>query len=221
MNLRNNFGPASWLIRAHRIQLLVIILAGLFSLNARAFNTSLQPEEIQEAYSLGQTTNHEELADFLNKYEHDFKPSSDNSAAFVQSVEFQTPYEQIVLRSLHNMQYTKFQAGEDYQANRDLVIVRVLVGLKTGYTGREPPADRFQVVVSQGKAIQPRNLNSTVLCNPLIWNEAAINTDCMTYQREIKLQFDAVQFAPGSTTIKVVVPYGQPQETRYNLDNLK
>ncbi len=204
-----------------RIQLFALALCTLLSLNALAFNSSLQPEEVQDAYSLGQTSNHEELADFLNQYEHDFKYPADNSVAFVSSVEFQTPYEQIVLRSLRTTQYSKFKAEEDYQANPGLVIVRAIVSLKTGYSGPAPPADSFKVVVSQTKPIEPRKVTSTVLCdpyNPLV-NPTFAN--CIAYTREILLQFDAEQFAPGRATVKVMLPFEQSMETKYNLDKLK
>lgn len=221
MKLRSGYGLASPPAREMRIQLFALALCTLLSLNALAFNSSLQPEEVQDAYSLGQTSNHEELADFLNQYEHDFKYPADNSVAFVSSVEFQTPYEQIVLRSLRTTQYSKFKAEEDYQANPGLVIVRAIVSLKTGYSGPAPPADSFKVVVSQTKPIEPRKVTSTVLCdpyNPLV-NPTFAN--CIAYTREILLQFDAEQFAPGRATVKVMLPFEQSMETKYNLDKLK
>lgn len=82
------------------------MLFTLCSFNALAFNYPLQLEEINEAYALGRTNNRSALADFLNQYEHDFKIPSDNPVAYVSSVEFQTPYEQIVLRSQRNTRYT-------------------------------------------------------------------------------------------------------------------
>jgi len=221
MKLRNNYRVPSSLYRARTIQLLAITLVALIALSTQAFNATLQPEEIEEAYSLGQTTNHEELSEFLHQYEHDFKYSSDNPIAFVQSVEFQTPYEQIVLRSLHTTQYTKFQAAEDYQANPGLVIVRVVVSLKTGYSGPEPAADSFQVGVSEAKAIQPREASGKVLCNPFNWNENSTAGNCVAYTREIVMRFNAAQFAPGRASVKVTLPFGPPVETKYNLDKLK
>jgi len=208
-------------VRVVRIKLPVLALCALLSLNALAFNSDLQPQEVEEAYSLGQTSNHEELADFLNQYEHDFKPSTDNSVAFVSSVEFRTPYEQIVLRSLQTIHYSKFKAEEDYQANPGLVIVRVVVALKTGYVGPEPPADSFKVVVSQTKTIEPRKVAGAVLCNPYNSYENPTVPNCIGYMREIVLQFDAEQFAPGKTTVKVLLPDDKSLETKYNLDNLK
>src|SRR5512135_265583 len=168
MNLGISDRLASPPVRVARTRVFVLGLCTLLSLNALAFTDPLQPEEVREAYSLGQTNNHEELAAFLNQYEHDFKYPSDNPVAYVQSVEFRTPYEQIVFRSQQSAQYSKFQADEDYRANPGLVIVRVMVSLKTSYSGPAPPADSFKVVVSQSKPIEPREATSTVLCDPYI-----------------------------------------------------
>jgi hypothetical protein len=199
----------------------LLFLCALFALNASAIKLSLQPEEVEVAYSLGQSSNHEELRDFLSQYEHDFKYPSNNSIAFVQSVEFQTPYEQIVLRSQKTNQYSKFRASEDYHGNPTLVIVRAVVSLKAGYSGPTPPADSFKVSVSQANAIEPRNVTSNVLCDPSNYADTPTVVDCLAYTREILLQFDASQFAHGNATVKVTLPYGQPMETKFNLDKLK
>lgn len=224
MKPRGICGFASPSVQAARIPAITFALTALLSLNALAFNSSLQPEEVREAYYLGQTSNHEELAQFLNQYEHDYKYPPDKPVAFVQSVEFQTPYEQIVLRSLRTTQYNKFQADEDYQANPGLVIVRVMVSLKNGYTGPPPPAESFRVVVSQPKQpqpIEPRRLTSRVLCDPYNPFENPTVGNCTAYTREIILSFDAEQFTPGRATISILLPFGQSMETRYNLDKLK
>ena len=199
----------------------VLALCAMLALNALAFNSSLQPEEVQDAYSLGQTANHEELANFLKQYEHIFAYPPNKPVAYVQSVEFQTPYEQIVLRAQRTIGYSKFKAQEDYQANSGLVIVRVVISLKINYAGPVPPEDSFKVLVSQAKPIEPKKITNAVTCDPYYSTNYAVNTDCRTYTREILLRFDAEEFAPGRTTIKVMLPYGQSLETKYNLDKLK
>jgi hypothetical protein len=196
-------------------------LALLLPSGTFALDYPLQPEAVEEAYSLGRTTNHEQLADFLNQYEHDFKYPSDDSdhpIAYVTSAEFQTPYEQIVLKSLRSAQYDKFKAAEDYEASAGAVFVRVVVALRINFTGPAPPADSFQVAVSQTKPIEPVKTTSTVLCDP--YNVVTAG-ECMIYTREIVLQFDHDQFAPGKATINVVLPQGKSLETKYNLDKLK
>jgi hypothetical protein len=188
------------------------------SLNALAFNWSLQPEEIQSAFSLGQTSYHEELATFLKKYQHKLEYPSNKPHAFAQLVEFQTPYEQIVLKSQQRVGYSRFQAAEDYRANPRLVIVRVIVTLAYGYAGPAPAADSFKVTVSQADSIQPRNVAGRILCDPY---DGVTSGTCATYMREIDLDFDARQFAAGSATIKIALPDESSQETKFNLDELK
>jgi hypothetical protein len=221
MKLRSLSCLASSQAHAVRSRVVVLGLCVLLSLNALAFSSSLQPEEVREAYSLGQTTNHEELADFLNQYEHDFKYPHDNPVAFVQSVEFQTPYEQIVLRTMRTTGYSKFQADEDYAGNPRLIIVRVVISLKTGYSGPAPAVDRFKVVVYQSKSIEPKKVTGNVICDPYNAYEVPTAGNCVAYTREILLRFDAEQFAPGRATVRVALPSGAPVETRYNLDKLK
>jgi hypothetical protein len=222
MKLGSLCGLASPPARAVRIRVFVLTLCALLSVNTLAFNSSLQPEEVREAYSLGQRTNHKELADFFNQYTHNIQYPSDKPVVYVLSVEFQTPYEQIVLRTLRNTRYSKFQADEDYQVNQGLVIVRFVISLRTNFGGPMPPTDTFKVVVSQTKPIEPEKMTSTVICDPYYNSyEYPVNSDCSPYLREILLRFDAEQFAPGAATINVETPDGQTIQTKYNLDKLK
>jgi hypothetical protein len=206
--------------RTARICLSALIVCALFSLQALSFDSSLQPEQVQDAYSLGQTTDHEQLTRFLSQYEHVFKNAPANSVAFVQSVEFQTPYEQIVLRSLRTPGYSKFQAQDDYRANPGRILVRVLVALKTGYSGPAPDADDFKVVVSQASSIESQKVSSSVICDP--YNvRIPMPGNCIAYTREILLRFSVRQFSSSKATVKVLLPFGQSMETSYNLDKLK
>ena len=193
----------------------------LLAANARAFHSSLQPEEVQNAYSLGQSSNHEEVTDFLDLYEHHFNFPSDDSIAFAQSVEFQTPYEQIVLRSLRTPGYSKFKAAEDYAADPRRIVVRVVVSLKNGYSGPIPPANSYKVIASQIHSIKPINVETRVLCDPSLYSSTPTVADCIAYSSEIRLQFSARQFAPGTVKIKVVLPDGKSVQTTFDLDSLK
>ncbi len=221
MNLGDGYRLDSPPPRAVRIQLLVLALGALLSRNVIAIETTLQPEEIQEAYSLGQTSNHEELADFLKKYQHDFQYPSNNPVAYVQSVEFQTPYEQIVLKTLRTTRYTRFRAEKDYRANPSLIIVRIVIAIRINYSGPVPPADNYLAVVSQAKPIEPQKVTNAVTCNPFSPTAYPVPTDCSIYTREILLYFDGRQFGPGPATVKVGLPFQQARETQYDLDNLK
>lgn len=208
-------------VPAKRIGALVFALCSVLSLNALAFNASLQPEEVRDAYSLGQSSNHEELTNFYSQYVHKFRYPGNNPVVYVMSAEFQTPYEQIVSRSQQTIHYSKFQADDDYRANPGLVIVKVEFSLRLNYAGPEPRADGFKVFVSQARSIETRKIANTVTCDPYYSTNYALNTNCQSYTREIVLQFDAGQFGPGAANIKIQTPDGQTVQTRFNLDKLK
>jgi hypothetical protein len=221
MIIRRIYGVASPSARAVRIQALVLGLCALLSLNALAFSSSLQPEEVRNAYSLGQSSNHEELAEFYSQYLHKFAYPVNHPVVYVQSVEFQTPYEQIVTRAQQTIHYSKFQADEDYRANPGLVIVKIEIALRLNYAGPIPPEEDFKAFVSQARRIEPHKSTNTVTCDPYSATGYPANTNCEVYTREIVLQFDAEQFAPGYANIKVQTPDGQTIQTKYNLDKLK
>jgi hypothetical protein len=210
------------LVRETGLRTLVLGLCTLFALTALAFDYPLQPEEIEQAYSLGRTTNHEDLTNFLNQYEHDFQYPSDHPLAYVTSVEFQTPYEQIVLKSMRAAQYSKFKAADDYQASGGAVFVRVIVALRIGFAGAPPPEGSFQVVVAQSKPIEPAVTANAVLCDPSEPLTYPVGSGaCGTYTREILLRFDHKQFASGKATVKITLPESSSLETSFNLSKLK
>lgn len=198
--------------------LAILLPTGVFALHY-----PLQPEEIEEAYSLGQSGDREELANFFKPYEHDFAYPSDNPIVYVKSIELQTPFEQIVLKSMRSARYDKFNAEEDYRASAGAVLVRVVVALKIGFAGPIPKAESYQVSVSQGNPIHPRETTSNVLCNP--FDPLAIYTTPQpcgdTYTREILLRFDRRQFGPATVTVKALLPDQRSLETVFNLDRLK
>jgi hypothetical protein len=202
----------------------VLALCTLLSLNALAFDSDLQPEQIEEAYSLGQTSNHKELAAFFKQYKSEYQYPPGNPEVYVKSIEFQTPYERIVLNSRgHGARYERSQAEEVYQANPHLVIVRVVFALRVNYAGPIPPFESFDVQVSQSKWIVPRKLTTTTLCGPSTPPPQYLSGECapFPYTLDADLQFDADQFSLGRVTVKALPPMGPPQETKFNLDKLK
>jgi hypothetical protein len=221
MIIRRIYGVASPSARAVRIHALALGLCTLLSLNALAFSSSLQPEEVRDAYSFGQSSNHEELAEFYNQYVHKFSYPANHPVVYVQSVEFQTPYEQIVTRSQQIIHYSKFQADEDYQANPGLVVVKIEIALRLNYAGPIPPEEAFKAFVSQARGIEPRKATNKVTCDPYSITSNETSPDCQIYAREIVLQFEAAQFGPGFANIKVQTPDGQTIQTKFNLDKLK
>ena len=199
-----------------RIGAFALGLCFVASQNASAFNYPLQGEEIREAYFLGRTTNNEKLIDFYKQYVRYFPfPAQAPYFSYVESVEFRTPYEQVVLRSRQNLnQYSSLEAEKDYQAQPNLVVVRVLISYMINYVGPERPTSSFKVRVSQSDAIEPKKLTTESICS-VSWH-----SDCGVTRFALLLSFDAEQFASGSAKVKIVTPDGQTLNTEFDLDTL-
>lgn len=192
-----------------------------------AFVHRLQSEQIRDAYSLGDTTNNGELEGFLHQYVRYFPDPP--KGPYIQSVEFRTPFEQIVLRaSEHPANYDEQTAERDYDAEPALVVVRVLVYSTPTYPGTMHPPDPksvgvwsaedflrgFRFVVAQKRSLQPRRVSRRLLC--------PIAGTCDLFDAyEVQLDFDSSQFTSGVASVTVTTPDGQHVEARFDLDRLK
>jgi hypothetical protein len=201
-----------------RIGAFALGLCFLAPQNVLAFTYPLQGEYVREAYFLGRTTDGKKFKDFYEQYVRYFPfPSRGPYFSYVESVEYRTPYEQVVLRSRQNLsQYSSLEAEKDYQAQPNPVVVRVLISYKLGYVGTLPPPSSFKVHVSQVDAgtIEPKKLTTETICS-VLWN-----SDCGAPRFAILLSFDAEEFASGTAKIKIVTPDGQTIKTEFDLDNL-
>ncbi len=75
----------------------LLITALTLANSARGLSYPLSSDEIREAYYLGRSTDGSKLAKFFGKYVHKFPYPA--KGPYVESVELQTPYEQVVLAS--------------------------------------------------------------------------------------------------------------------------
>jgi hypothetical protein len=194
---------------------------------ARAFLHPLSVEQVREAYFLGHSTDDQKVIKFLDLYLHQLPYPE--KGPYVGSVEFQTPYEQAVLRSRqHRSGYSSLDAESDYEAHPNLLIVRIVIFTTPSYRGPAMPPARdvvrswtyddfagdFQLSVSQAHAIQIKKMTVGPACPP--------PGQCEPYGGvEILLHFDAEQFGPGTARIKVVGPDGQTVETEFDLESLE
>jgi len=186
----------------------------LASQNAAAFSYPLQEEQVREAYFLGRTTNGRKLTDFYKRYVRFFPfPARGPYFSYVESVEFRTPCERVVLRSWEKLnQYSALEADEDYRAQPNVIVVRVMISYKMAYTGPEPPANSFKVRVSQADPIEPKKITTESICN--LWD------DCGVTRFAILLWFDAEQFDSVAAKVKISTPDGQTLRTEFDLDKL-
>jgi hypothetical protein len=206
-----NVATSAWRVRIAGMGLSLCLLA---SQSAVAVNYPLQEEQVREGYFLGRTTDGEKLTDFYKQYVHYLPfPARGPYFSHVESVEFRTPYELVVLRSREKLnQYSALEADEDYRAHPNLIAIRVMISFKSGYAGPIPLANSFKVRVSQADPIEPKKLTTQSICS--VWQ------DCGVTRFAVLLWFDAEQFASGAARVKITTPDGQILKTEFDLDKL-
>jgi hypothetical protein len=195
----------------------------------------LQSSQIREAYFLGRDTGGARLKDFLSNYVHEFNPP--NTGLAVQSIEFRTPYEQVVQQTIQRgPNYSAQDAQQDYKARPNQVVIRVLVeywpgvqinspisGAPLGWPVPDKPDSSgtqpvnfwhgFRFRIAQSKTIEPKHLAAT--------NWTPFGSDFYFEQWAVDLTFDAEQFSSGNVTVEVTSPDDKTSQAEFNLDKLK
>ena len=201
-------------------------LCMLLTGSSEAFYYPLQQTQIREAYLLGHSGDPQKVTTLLEPYIRRFPLLP--AAPRVESIEFQTPYEQVIRRSSeHSNDYDLDQAERDYAAEPDLVLVRVVIysplsnsssithssdeQSKAGATDDDWLGFRFHII-SQERSIEPKKMRAQAV--------RAGRYDKGT-RKEVLMEFDANQFGPGAAKIVVTTPNGQAVTAEFDLDGLK
>ncbi len=217
MTFQRSFGFASRATWLGRIQASALGICLLISQGVYAFEYPVLPDDVRAAYYLGQSSDRQKLSAFYTQYVHHFSYPASNPLAYVESVEFQTPYEQIVRRSQMELnRQTPLEADAEYQKNPGLVLVKIEISYKESYIGPYPSLDGFKFQVSQRGTIEPEGAPSASICNPYLGGGA-----CVNFGIEVLLRFNATQFDQRITTIRIKTPDGQTFQTRFDLARLK
>ncbi len=200
---------------------LCMLLAG----SSEAFYYPLQQTQIRGAYLLGHSGDPQKVSALLEPYIRRFPLLP--AAARVESIEFRTPYEQVILRaSERSNDYDLDQAEKDYAAQPDLVLVRILIYSPLSHSGSithsraeqsETGATEddwlgFHFQISQERSIEPKKMHAQAV--------RAGRYDKGT-RKEVLMGFDADQFGPGAVKILVTTPNGQAVAAEFDLDELK
>lgn len=198
-----------------------MLLAG----SSEAFYYPLQQTQIRDAYLLGHSDDPQKVSSVLELYIRRFPLP--RAAARVESIEFRTPYEQVIRRaSERSNDYDLDQAEKDYAAQPDLVSVRVLIYWPQAHPGSTAPASvgqskagatdddwlGFHFQISQERSIEPKQIHAQAV--------RAGRYDKGT-RKEVLMEFGANQFGPGAAKIVVTTPSGQAVTAEFDLDELK
>lgn len=212
---------------ANRIRTLALGLFVATALSAIPLKFTLSSEEVREAYFLGRSSNDQDVVNFVAPYIHHF-PAPEEGRPYVESIEFRSPYEQIVLASRARLfDYNSLDAQKDYATFKDQVLIRVLIFTSASYhwplaqsvpggikivTG-DDLLKEFHFRVSQDHVIEPKKVTAVATCT---------SGDCDGFPGlDVLLTFDLAQFKSKLTKIEVGDSKGQVAKTEFDLDELK
>jgi hypothetical protein len=193
----------------------------VLSESSEAFYYSLQQTQIREAYLLGRSADTAKITALLDPYARHFPFPPAGSR--VESVEFRTPYAQVVRRSWeHSNDYDLDQAEKDYASQPSLVVVSVIVCSRlissesaTLPSDRHEPADAwlgFQFLVSQDHSIVPKKMRG---------RSFSVGRSGKGFRKEVLMDFDTSQFGSGTAKVRVTTPDAQTVDAEFDLDALK
>jgi hypothetical protein len=239
-NVRFKGRDAMTPVTRKRVQIFALpIMLAFFLIEAqaspRSFLYPLQSEHVREAYFLARSHS-SDLDAFLNRYVRNFPVPLTGET--VQSIEFRTPYELVVQRTLDKqLNYSAQDAQQDFSAHRNLVVVRIVISITPVATQVTSPIQGVQVSgwptaddelaaersldswygfhfnVAQEKAIAPKKLTVVGASPPGI--------DDLTIEHTIDLEFDTSQFSSGTATVEATAPDGKSVRAEFDLDKLK
>lgn len=204
--------------------LLIALFAPQFS---SAYEHPLSSRSIWQAYFLGhENINDEELASFLASYLK--RLPLPQSGAQVASIEIQTPYEQVALRTLQrSVNYSPQQAERDYRAQSDVILVRVHINLTPTYSSRVDTSP-----VNHGVQLRPldfwRDFSFRLIQEEKRIAPNKISGRPLFTQRngglsgaEVELEFDAAKVSSAPVQIEVRMPEGNAVTAKFDLGKLR
>lgn len=183
-----------------------------------AFNTPLSDEAIREAYFLGQRRD-ETMANFLERYKQHL--SVPESGPHIASVEFLTPFAQLVLRSKdHSVGYSAQQAALEHRGEEEVVVVKIellftasygaLIQKPTHDSSRSPMGFEFRAsdfwkdvdvqVMDRDRVLKPAKFRG----EPVYF----CGDGCVLAGATLQLEFPARFFDSESASVHVVPPQG-------------
>ena len=195
---------------------------------ATAYMQKLYSEEVQEAFSLGRSTDPDTVKQFFEKYSHMLDCPASGSC--VNSIELRTPYEQVAVRSRRRgANYTEQDAEKDYAARPTKFSVHVFVLYPLDFSDEdtdgstsEGPLDGkygssfygFRIRVSQDHAVKPLKIHGRSI-------DLGDSESVYSGEEEIILDFDPAQLDSGVIHIEVATPDGQTVKSEFDLRDLK
>jgi hypothetical protein len=202
-----------------------------FPVSSSAYDTPLSDTAIREAYFLGQRHD-ESVTKFLNKY--GFFPSPPKIGPYISSVNFLTPFAQVVqLSDRHLSGYNAQQAQLDHKGASETVKITIQIQLTETYSafipvsqGSNPagitlrPPDfwsDFQISFFDGD----NQLNPLTLSGHPNYMCSNHGYGCTLTGATIDIVFAASAFGSDSAIVQIDPPEGEQVVAKFNLSSLR
>jgi len=183
-----------------------------------AFTTPLSDEAIREAYFLGQRRD-ETMASFLERYKQHLP--APEIGPHIASVEFLTPFAQLVLRSKdRSVGYSAQQAALDHRGEEEVVAVKIELAFTASYgaliqkptndSSRSPIGFEFRAS-DFWKDIDVQVMDKDRILKPAKFRGEPVyfcGDGCVLAGATLRLEFPARFFDSDSVSVHVVPPEG-------------
>jgi hypothetical protein len=205
---------------------------------SQAFEPTLSPAALHDAYVLGQR-NDQTTAEFLDPYSKQVTGAVDGGTPHLSEIEVLTPFALVVDESRQKLSgFSEQQALAAYHKRGDTVVIRVNLVLPAAYPekerGAQAPAvshdpnqtanlrpenfwQKFQFAVKQnGKTIPTKSIH-----NKPVYSAATKNTPSTLDGQTVWLEYDAKSIANESISVEVNTPDGKTATTQFDLKSLR
>jgi hypothetical protein len=206
---------------------------------AEAYEATLAPEALHDAYVLGQR-NDQTTAEFLDPYAKQTTGAVDGGIPHLSEIEVLTPFAQVVDESRRKGSggFSEQQSLAAYHKRGDTIVVRVNLVLPSAYPekerGAQAPAvshdpkqtdalrpenfwQKFQFALKQnGKTVPTKSIH-----NVPVYSAATKKSPSTLDGQTVWLEYDAKSIANEPISIEVNTPDGKTATTQFDLKSLR
>lgn len=220
------------------LRFLPLLLATCGLASARflaAYQTSLVPPAIHEAYVLGRRNDHT-TAEFMSRYISACSPPE--QSCFVTQIELLTPFAQVVDASQHNAntEYSEQQALEDYRKRGDKVIILITLVSPTAYKAAQVNSQETREQEKMNASLRPENFwksfrfsfkqrgrliaTRSIRSSP-IYSSPSKDKPAVLDGATVSLEYDAKDIASAEGTVEVLTPESKTISANFDLKALR
>jgi hypothetical protein len=202
------------MLPSSRVLVSLFVAALIIPTDSYAFNSLLSEEAVREAYFLGQRRD-ESTTRFLAKYKQLL--SRPDTGPHIASVEFLTPFAELVAHSRDTVEYSAQQAEEEHRGHEETVVINLEVVLTESYGAliQRPTSNHSGAPIGFAfrspdfwKDIEIQVIAKDKIIKPTRFDGTPIYLDDVMSGATMRLEFPARAFDSDSVTVRVVPPEG-------------